>query len=201
MNNEALFNQAISTLTIIAKHGATAQMIRALNDDYLEDLLKALREGTVPSRESFRKSIGLPALQFRLMPPRPSSLRELIAACAFDFVDSRLTPELVEVAVDDQNQHIIQIMEFGRTTDCDAVLSEMSKIGCRPGRIEDLLAFAIQFPNLAKGAPIVAFGSTFVSEGVHLSPYLEFGGSHRLLSLGRFDAIWAVCCRFIAICD
>ncbi|MEK7589035.1 MAG: hypothetical protein AAB479_00185 [Patescibacteria group bacterium] len=53
------FGQAAHTLTIIGQQQPTAEDLKVLHDGYLADLIRAIKNGTVPVREDFQKTLGL----------------------------------------------------------------------------------------------------------------------------------------------
>lgn len=63
MSNQASFPQANHTLTLISQKNPTQEHLKRLHDGLLSDLLEAIMTGTIPNRETFRTSIGLPSLQ------------------------------------------------------------------------------------------------------------------------------------------
>lgn len=63
MSDKASFAQANHTLTLIGQKSPTQEHLKQLHDGLLSDLLEAIMVGTVPNRETFRISIGLPSLQ------------------------------------------------------------------------------------------------------------------------------------------
>lgn len=63
MSNQALFTQANHTLTLIGQKNPTQEHLKQLHDGLLSDLLDAIMTGTIPNRETFRTSIGLPSFR------------------------------------------------------------------------------------------------------------------------------------------
>jgi hypothetical protein len=196
VSNEALFSQAQRTLTIINEQNITAETLAALHDGYLDDLIQALKQHIIPSRETFRNNIGLPPLQFHVTVDCSVPLREKITANRYHWVNAEILPELLQAEPDGQWESSAQLIHFYRTISSEDALAEIEHKGCRPARIEELVAFGIAFPNVSQMFPIVALGSTCELEHVYYSPYIESETINRKLDFARRDSIWAVCCRF-----
>lgn len=58
--------QATQTLTLISDQDPTLKHITTLHDGYLTDLVQAIKNGTIPPREEFRKAIGLPLVALKV---------------------------------------------------------------------------------------------------------------------------------------
>lgn len=61
-NANALFKQANHTLTLISQKEPTQEHLKQLHDGYLSDLMDAIMDGTLPDRETLRKTYGLPPI-------------------------------------------------------------------------------------------------------------------------------------------
>lgn len=59
MSTNATFGQAGHTLTIVGQQEPTVDHLKVLHDGYLADLVRAIKNGTVPARDTFQKFLGL----------------------------------------------------------------------------------------------------------------------------------------------
>lgn len=64
--SNATFGHANHTLTLLGQQALETEHFTVLHSGYLTDLAQAIKRGTIPSRHDFRKSIGLPPLEFEV---------------------------------------------------------------------------------------------------------------------------------------
>lgn len=80
MSNEKnpTLGQARHTLTIIDQQSPSAEDLRTLHDGYLADVVKAIKAGSVPPRDSFQKMLGLPVLWKTIVIPSYTSGKDCL---------------------------------------------------------------------------------------------------------------------------
>jgi len=99
----------------------------------------------------------------------------------------------------------IGIVHFNRNISTNSVVEELDRVGMRPARIEELLAFGAKYPDLQRYFSIIALGSSyFDADNFPVFPtlYAYWWYDHRQYrgigtSLG--DGPWRRYSRFLAV--
>ncbi|MCE9586543.1 hypothetical protein K8R04_04490 [Candidatus Uhrbacteria bacterium] len=124
---------------------------------------------------------------------------------AFDWVydgykSAKFTPIDVCKDVSTESREIeFELVHLNKGVSTDKALAELDKQVLRPALYEELLAFAVKYPELQKQFPIVALGSVYRVDGYLCSPYVLWDGSERRLHFSWFDGDWSDSCRFLAV--
>ena len=127
------------------------------------------------------------------------SLQEMIAAGAYDYVNSNITAENFPVNGEGQQEHDLVLFHFARRIPSDDAIAEMERAGYEPGDIADLLALGADQPELQRQFPIVALKSVWRGPfGSRYVPCLCRDGAGRRLDLDDFAGDWNGGCRFLA---
>lgn len=147
------------------------------------------------------------------------SLVDMIVAGKYDYVNSNIAeknfpiqrPSVSEADTGNgpyrapgiQNDSIeIVLVHLNKVATTTEVLAHMDKLGLRPARIEELLAFGEKYPAVQREFPVVALGSVWVNSVQDRSvAYLRSNGSERCLYLRWDDPVGAWCevVRFAAV--
>jgi hypothetical protein len=104
--------------------------------------------------------------------------------------------------VQNDNSTEIVLVHLNKVASTTEVLAHMDKLGLRPARIEELLAFGEKYPHKQREFPIVALGSVWVvSDQDRFVAYLDGHGSERNLPLYWDNPVytWSEVCRFVAV--
>ena len=93
-----------------------------------------------------------------------------------------------------------QFVHMDREASTDLVFSEMERRGLRPALYEELLGFALEYPDEQRRNPIVALGSiTFVRTLRRHVAFLTSTDNGRKLDMVWFDGGWNGDCRFLVV--
>jgi hypothetical protein len=95
----------------------------------------------------------------------------------------------------------IKLVHFGRNMKSGEVNKRLNKIGLRSAKIEELLTFGAEFPDMPYGYfPIAALGSIWQSPaGYVYVPHLRRCKESRELILYKYHSDWTDCYRFLAV--
>ncbi len=87
--SEATLGQATHSLNILNQQGLKAEHFKVLHDGYLADLAQAIKNGTLPSRNSFRQTLqlGLAPAHYRITVDFRKTLEQLLNAPQYGRVD------------------------------------------------------------------------------------------------------------------
>ncbi|MDO8676302.1 MAG: hypothetical protein Q7K16_01475 [Candidatus Azambacteria bacterium] len=129
------------------------------------------------------------------------SLEEMIAAGKYDWRNDDITAKHFPMKGEGVVDIDIQLVHFDRVMDSsDEVIRELDKMGLRPIKIEELLAFGAKCPEIQRQFPVVALGSVWRhAHRYRLVPYLHGSGFGRHLSLHVFERRWHEPFRFAAV--
>lgn len=195
---EATLAQASHLLTMIKQKGVPAEQLQDLFESgLLADLLDANVDEV--KRDEFRKVLGLTPVEMQmLVPVGYDTLEQMIAAGYYDKVDSDITPERFPLSGESESKRnlVAELIHLNRVVRSKKVVTELDKMGLRPGKIEELLAFGATFPDLQRKFPIVALGSScLIDTGKNrLEDFVARLDSHhsqRVLDLDRWtDSCW-----------
>ncbi|TSC83630.1 MAG: Uncharacterized protein G01um101413_959 [Parcubacteria group bacterium Gr01-1014_13] len=106
------------------------------------------------------------------------------------------------LGIQNDNNTEIVLVHLKKVVTTTEVLAHMDKLGLRPARIEELLAFGEKYPKKQLEFPIVALGSVWVySDQLRHVACLDRNGSERDLNLdwGNPAYAWSEVCRFAAV--
>jgi len=125
-------------------------------------------------------------------------LMEMIKAGKYDQVNSDITQENFPVVGSGKKEKELVLFQFNRRILSDDAIDEMSKAGCDPGDIVDLLALGEDQPELQRQFPIVALKSSWRHPAGSLRvPYLCGRADDRDLNLYYFENDWNEGGRFL----
>ena len=94
----------------------------------------------------------------------------------------------------------LELVHLDKVVSSKDVLSYMEANGLRAATVEELLMFGVTYPDIQREFPIVCLGSSWVDPyGNRHVPYLDRGGSYRVLNLHWFDNVWLALFRFLAV--
>jgi hypothetical protein len=92
-----------------------------------------------------------------------------------------------------------ELVHFDRDMSTENVLIELKSRGLRPATLDELLAYARKYPDKQKEFPIVALGVSYIWDGCHDLPCLDWDGDGRGMSLDWGGSDWNSCYRFLAV--
>lgn len=129
------------------------------------------------------------------------SLKEMIAAGKYDYVNSDITADNFPIQLQGSGQQsiVIELVHFGRDMESEAVLKEFEARGLRAATFPELLAFGSTYPEKQREFPIVALGSMRLVHDDRYIPYLDRWLAKRGLNLNWFVDRWHPRCRFAAV--
>jgi len=194
----ASFKQALHALTLISQKDPTLEGLNSLyQSGLLSDLLEA--DPSKVNREELRKSLGLTPLELLIVVNYGQPLNAMIVEGSYDWVNDDITAERFPIVGEGRVELKAHLIHFNRVIGSDDVEKELEKMGKRPGKIEELLAFGRTYPEMQRKFPILALGSVARIRGVRFVPYLSKDGSERELDLDwRDSGGWDEYCRFLA---
>lgn len=157
-------------------------------------LQSALRAALLPNTQSSINFTYPVSINYGL------SLEEMIAAGRYDWKSDDIVTKHFPVKGEGVANVEIQLVHFDRVIESEEAIEELDKMGLRPAKIEELLAFGAKYPKVQREFPIVALGSVWrFAHGLRHVPYLGRSGAGRGLSLGWFEGEWVERCRFAAV--
>lgn len=95
----------------------------------------------------------------------------------------------------------MELVHFNRVVSTDEALRELDRMGYRPAKLRELLAFGEKYPEVQREFPVVALGSSVWLNRFdeRYFPCLDRIGSRRHLDLHRLEDNWLGLCRFAAV--
>ena len=127
------------------------------------------------------------------------TLAEMIATGHYDWVNSDITAERFPIKRNGKVETAVELIHFNRVISSGDAEKELDKMGLRPARIEELLAFGATFPEIQRKFPIIALGAVAEIDGNRHVVYLHRDDSERDLRLYWHDFDWSEACRFLAV--
>ena len=193
----ATFPQAAHTLTLLAQQDLSCEEMARLHGGYLTDLAQAVKAGTIPPRDEFRKLCGLGPLKLTVDYDLP--LDVAIAAGHYDWTNDNITSENFPSVKTGKDEGLMPVLvHFGRDMSTKAVKTDLAKRKLRQANPRELLAYGAANPEDQRKFPIVALGqSTEIGGGAGVA-FLGEVDSRRYLYLGHLDGVWRGFCRFLA---
>lgn len=101
------------------------------------------------------------------------TLEEMIAAGQYDVVRPDITPDNFPINQQNQNEAEIHIILFDRPMESDEVIAEFEKLGLRPAKLPEPLAFGAKHLHTQSWFAVIALGSSWEHPGGRLAPYLS----------------------------
>lgn len=128
-------------------------------------------------------------------------LAQMIQAGNYDSVYSDIIAEHFPISGKGRHEISVVLSRFlNREMAFDKVIAEMNQQGCRPAKIEELLALGEAIPYLQKNYPIVALGSFWrAPNGNRYVPLLLGCVGKRGLHLSWLGTAWSANCRFLGV--
>ena len=129
------------------------------------------------------------------------TVEEAVKAGKFDWSNENITSsKFPKPRGGKKEKRETSVFHFKKGMSSEVVIAEMDKAGFRPGTIWDLLALAVEKPDMQRGLPIVALGSDCELDGSRYVAYLCGGPGYRKLSLSCcFDLGWDDYYRFLGV--
>lgn len=172
--------------------------LQILHDGHLTDLVQAIKARMLPSRDDFRKFLGLEPIELRIIVDYSLSLEAMIALGKYDWKNVGITAERFPIKGNGKHERTAQLIHFNRIISTDDTEKELDKMGLRSGTIEELLAFGATFPEMQRRFSIIALGSVAGIRGNRNVAFLGRDGSERDLDLRWPVSGWHEDCRFLA---
>ncbi len=206
MSTSVTPRQFVRVIETLDEKGLSSEQVQndLLGKGILADIAEAIVHGTIPTREEFRKLLGLVTMVFRFIVDYTMSLSETIALGKYDCVSDNITEKkflkpTLFAGVQQATQAVeAELLHFGSISS-DSALANMKKQGFRPATIWELLAFGAKNPELQRQFPIVALGSSCFLLWERHVPILGGYFSGRGLYLYRFDDVWLGHFRFLVV--
>ncbi len=137
---------------------------------------------------------------FKIKVDGTKSFQELINKAKFDWVNSDVNEKNFPIKIKTNRKVIVKLFHFNRYVLSQNIIREIKKSGYRLAFIEELIAFAISYPNLQKSFPIVALGSEWKqNKNKVVVPEIYWHGPGHSLSICGRDGGWEGFWRFVAI--
>lgn len=121
-----------------------------LENGIFADFIEAVALGRPTDRNEFRKALGLPSLDDKLI--------ELLGFGIYDWIDPRITPVTFPVTVIPELSHHV-IYRFNDDVDIMDAISEIDRDGNRNTTMAELLVYGAKYPNAQMREVIVAINS------------------------------------------
>lgn len=120
------------------------------------------------------------------------SLDEMISEANFDYLNSQITAEHFPIQGNDIQLVNLRLVKIENPSSTATVLNLIKNLNLTPAKIEQLVAFATQYPDFQKtGYPIVALGTQWQrSENEIVVPVLRGGENDRNMHLLRTANRW-----------
>jgi hypothetical protein len=194
----ATFGQANHILTLVNQKEVSKEKLTALVESgLLADLLDA--DPANINRGAYRKLLGLTPAELTANINRGLSLREMVEAGHYDWVNDDITAERFPIKGSGSVETSFELVHFNRNIESDEAVKEMAKRGLRPADLAELLAFGAAFPEEQRKYPIVELGSVARIGGSRYVACLYRDDSRRSLSLLRWGGSWDADYRFLAV--
>lgn len=186
MSNEALWSQANHTLTLIGQQNPTSEHIKTLHDGAITDLVQAIMNARLPSREKVREFYGLEPLPTEVVEIPPVlavnvatthtgiltvnyalSLEQMIAAGHYgengDNWNKDITTAWFPIVGTGIMEFEWKVFDFGRNISSASAVKEIRDEDktnpWEPAKTEHTLAYGAQFPKEQRKHPIIGLGS------------------------------------------
>lgn len=129
------------------------------------------------------------------------TLEQMIAEARFDYVNSGISSEHFLINGEGIQEKIAEIVLFPGMMTTAEVVYDIRRRGLLPAGIEDLVAFASEYPDFQRiGNPVIALGTSWKrAEGEEVVPVLRGGEKDRNMHLLRTVNNWNPSERFLAL--
>src|SRR3989338_3704538 len=183
-NDVTTWSQANHTLTLIGQQNPASEHLKALHDGAITDLVQAIMNGTLPSRDEVREFYGLESLQTETAeaPPVPivsafhtgilkvdygQTLEQMIAASNYGKGgknwNSDITAKRFPIVGTGTAEFEFKVFDFGRDISSEsaveAIKADDKSNPWEPAKTEHTLAYGAQFPEEQRKNPIIGLGS------------------------------------------
>ncbi len=127
-------------------------------------------------------------------------LSEMVEAGQYDWKNDDITEKSFPVKGKGIVETNLELVHLNKVANTDEVEAYLDANGLRAATIEEFLAFGAKYPDVQRGFPVIALGSSLVDrDGYRLVPYFYRSGAGRDLRL-RWDGYrWGEGCRFLAV--
>jgi hypothetical protein len=128
------------------------------------------------------------------------SFEAMVRAGRYDWVDENITFERFPISGEGRREckFVVVPQNDGMAT-TNELIAEIARLGLKPAKIEDILAFVAKFPNLRKDFPVLALGSHWDRpDGIRGFVYICWYGNARHLGLYYGEDGWDGYHRFLA---
>jgi hypothetical protein len=163
-----------------------------------ERAVLALRREFLPQDQPVVEKFSAPIVY--VQPEFEELKRRFPAFINLDYSGKRFDPIERCKAVSKENREVaFEYVHMDRDASTDEVLAEMDRKGLRPALYEELLGFALKYPDEQLKYPIVALGSGTSVRGLRYGAFLWYGDDGRYLDLRWIDYDWYAYYRFLAV--
>jgi hypothetical protein len=119
------------------------------------------------------------------------SVEDLVKAGGYDWANSDITSRNFPTKRKGRAEVVVELIHFNRYISTDEVLRELDRMGFRPAKLHELLAFGEKYPEAQRRFSVVALGSVWLDrDGFRHVPYLDGHGSSRVLYLRWYVFGW-----------
>jgi hypothetical protein len=137
---------------------------------------------------------------FRVIVDYGKSLKEIIVARKYDYVDPNITEKNFPTKGSGKSEVEVELVHYNKRMTSEEALADFKTRDLKPGPIEVLCAVGRERPEFQREFLIVALGSAWQDlDGGRYVPCLWDGLGVRCLRLRRFERDWDENCRFLAI--
>ena len=185
MSNTGTFDQALHALTLLSHQGLCAEQLNKLYGGYLSDLALALKNGSLPARDEFRRLLRLPPIiagESGLVTEInfDMSLKDMISRADFDGKFPCITEELFPIEGTGVKLFRNKMFLFDRDyKKPEYVIAAMKKEGFVPGNHVHGIAFGAVYPDHQRRYTILCLGSSVcLADGPTISQEVLALGSH-----------------------
>lgn len=184
----------------LARGGFTHSLLkRATGGDFF-GLIREVLEGRAEiCRKAFVPDADNAAPRYVVTVDYGLTLEEMVAAGRYDRKNTDITAGHFPLVRSGAMDVGIVLVHFNRYITSDEALRELDKMGFRPAKLEELLAFGARFREVQREFPIMALGSVWRHFGPRRVPCLWGSSGRRRLSLLWFGHVWDESCRFAAV--
>ena len=150
MSNNASWNQANHTLTIIGQQNLDAQHIKTLHSGYLAAVAKATRDGVLPTLDAFKRMLGL---VFDLNVNTELSIDELWSKGSYDHYPHDMDSFIKQVFDYDHKLAVksykleVELFPTDSPSAAETLKAAMAE-GFRAATFREFLSFGIEHPNV-----------------------------------------------------
>lgn len=129
------------------------------------------------------------------------TLESMIEDAQFDYMNSGINSDHFPVHGEGNQRRELVLFSYPDNKTTGEILDDIQENGYQPAKIEDLVVFATQYPDMQRsGNPIIALGTVWErAEKEHVVPVLRGGDNDRNMHLLRTANKWNSSERFAAI--